>query len=227
MRTKSNKAFVLLVTIIAFVIVGLVNAQQHEKNVQDFVNGHSDTVVSISLGEDVKSLIESVDVSPGVVVSYDREDYTSSTQSYTFKGEEYGSIRKLSFYASTSYVNGVYTDPYSGFSSSDPTDFQYDHIIPLAYAEAHGASTWTNEEKRAYADNPAVGIDVESIENSIKGARGPAEYLPEENIASYCYTWLVIANEYDLSISQEDMNVIVEVLNHADKNSLEIINSYN
>lgn len=157
---------------------------------------------------------------------YDRNAYTSNYQKYIFKEETYRSIRAYAFAASVHYDNGVYTSPYDN-KNYTMKEMDYDHIIPLSYADVHGADNWDDVKKKSYADNPIVGIDVNLHDNRSKGDKGPYEWLPEKNVESYCYTWLVLADKYNLSIAPKDMDVIKEKLNNVNESDLKIINKYN
>ncbi len=182
---------------------------------------------------DIEALISSVKVDDGDGSKYDRDQYTSDYQSYTCDKshdceKEYNSIRKYSFYECEWYDfdTGLYVDPYNGETTDTIKGMDYDHIIPLAYADAHGGYEWTEEQKRAYADDPFVGVCVNAHDNRAKGAKGPSEWLPNVNVEDYCYTWLVIAEHYGLSIAQEDMDVIKSCLAGVDAKSLSLINDY-
>lgn len=174
---------------------------------------------------------------------YDRNEWTSSYQWYKcnepnhdhnsndYNGDddgEYRSIRAYSYYESVWYdwETERYLDPYTNEWIENVKETDYDHIIPLAYANAHGAAQWGEEKKKAYADDPSVGVCCNSSDNRAKGAKGPSEWLPEENVEMYCYTWLVIAEEYNLTLSEKDLATINEVLFGVDVSELHVINEY-
>lgn len=163
--------------------------------------------------EEVNNLLNTVTIAPDNYDVYNRDDYTSSTQSYEYNGKHYDSIRKYGYDASIFNDGTNYNDPYTG-ENIELSKCDWDHIIPLHYANQHGASNWTAEEKKAFADNPNVGVNVNASDNRSKSDRGPSEWLPDVNRESYCYTWLVIANDFNLSINQEDYNVIKDVLSN-------------
>lgn len=183
--------------------------------------------------ETLQELVDRVAVEEDQQVDYDRDLYTSSYQSYECDKDHecehgYSSIRTYSFYECEWYNwdTGVYIDPYTNLPVESIKKTDYDHIIPLAYADRHGANAWTEEQKKGYADDPTVGVCVNSSDNRSKGDKGPSEWLPDENQQDYCYTWLVLADVYDLSITPEDMDTILQVLDGVDVNSLSLINEY-
>lgn len=194
------------------------------KNLKAISQSYDDR--NFEMSSSVSDLIEKIEIKDGYETQYDRGSYTSSTQSYYFNGEEYDSIRSYAYNASKWMVDGIYTDPYTGEAISiESTD--YDHIIPLHYANMHGAEEWADTAKREYADDPFVGVVVNSGDNRAKGDKGPSEWLPEENVEDYCYTWLVIAAEYDLSMDSDDMETIKRELNGVPESELQRINLYN
>ena len=206
-------------------------------------SGNNTSVANEISDEELQVLIDSIKIGENVS-EYDRDDWTSSSQYYEcndienhkhnnndYNGDdngEFGSIRAYSYYESEWYDWDLneYIDPYSNETIYSIKECDYDHIIPLAYANNHGAASWSNEEKKAYADDPTVGVNCYASENRSKQAKGPSEWLPSTNVADYCYTWLVIADKYDLSISQDDMDIIKQVLSTANVNELSLINDY-
>ena len=90
----------------------------------------------------------------------------------------------------------------------------FDHIIALGYTHKWGDVKWSNKEKNRYAYDIYIGVDVLNKSNRSKSDKGPSEWLPDTNIADYCYSWLVIASKYDIALRQKDINVCkLEVLN--------------
>jgi hypothetical protein len=185
--------------------------------------------------QDLQQLVKSVKIDDvnGEEINYDRDEWTSNSQWYECDESHecdgnYTSIRSYSFYESEWYNwdTKEYLDPYTGEFVESVKNTDYDHIIPLAYANEHGGYLWNNEQKKEFADDPSNGVCVNIHDNRAKGSKGPSEWLPEENEDDYCYTWLVIAENYGLSISQEDMDAILDTLSKADESNLSLINDY-
>lgn len=186
----------------------------------------------ISIGEvqeidnkEVSELLKLVQIEEPFEMEYNRSEYTSSTQKYEYNGKSYNSIRKYAYDASVHYEDDIYVDPYNGIVL-DISSIDYDHIVPLHYANLHGAESWTPEKKKEFADDPSVGVNVSSSSNRQKGDKGPSKWLPEFNKAAYCYTWLVISEKWDLSVSEEDMNTIKDILSKAPDQDIFLINEY-
>lgn len=221
--------------IIYSIIVVIVLAISSCKFVQDStLNGKTSntqvasttsSTLNVSVNKKVSDLLVSIKIADASTDVYNREDYTSSYQRYDLGDDTFDSIRDYAFYASEYFVNDEYTDPYTG-ETLDINDTDYDHIIPLHYLNQHGSAAWSIEDKKAYADNPNVGVDVNASDNRAKNDKGPSEWLPKENISNYCYTWLVLSSEYNISITKEDMETIMFYLNNVPENELSIINVY-
>ena len=139
---------------------------------------------------------------------------------------------------------GVFTDPYdptlqyTAYAGTEkkakelkqPDNVNYDHIIPLSYvARAIGGDdAWSAEKRNTYAYDLEVGVTASQHLNNVKGAKGPSQFLPPDRKAAikYCYTWLVVANKYDIPIAKDDMQVIKDTLAGASDDEITIINPY-
>ena len=216
-----------LISIAVLIIALLFSLYKYGKTALNLIDLDGLFKTKIS-DKEISELIEDVEVKEDQNVSYNREDWTSSTQSYFYKGQHFTSIRAYAFYASIYYddKNNVYLDPYSGEKHKNIDNIDYDHIIPLSYVNRHNGHSWGNEKKRNFADDPNVGVNVNSHDNRIKSDKGPASWLPKENKDDYCYTWLVIADKYNISISPTDMKVIKKELKNKSIEDVKIINEY-
>ena len=75
-------------------------------------------------------------------------------------------------------ARGRWNDPYTGRIFTNARDMDIDHMVPLAWAHAHGADDWSAAERRRFANDPVNMFAVEASANRSKGARGPLEWLP-------------------------------------------------
>ncbi|PRX98594.1 HNH endonuclease family protein [Allonocardiopsis opalescens] len=106
--------------------------------------------------------------------------------------------------------SGVLDDPYTGerieFDRSRPQEVQIDHIYPLAYAWRMGAHEWTDEQRRAFANDPDNLAAVAGPANQSKGDSGPGEWRPdnEGHHCRYAIDYVEVAAEYDLPVSPSD-----------------------
>lgn len=177
-------------------------------------------------GTKLESVINGVIVAPEEKVSYTRGDYKNPVQKIDGR-PIYQWTRKNSVHSHIK-PNGdfEYLCPYTDKWIYGKNQLEYDHIIPVSYVNRHGGKHWSAEKKNKYYYDVTVGVDVEKMSNRIKSDKGPSEWLPDYNKEDYCYTWLVIANKYDISIAPEDMAVIKNILSKANADDLRIINEY-
>ena len=113
---------------------------------------------------------------------------------------------------------GTLTDPYTGatlaFQRGEGTSalVQIDHVIPLAAAWDHGASTWTPERRRDFANDPRNLTATVGEINQSKGDRTPEAWLPEHGQCQYAAAYLETATAYDLTISTGDDQALADAL---------------
>ena len=91
----------------------------------------------------------------------------------------------------TKVKSGLWVGPYTGLVSTDPGDFQIDHMVPLKEAHESGGHAWTADKKEAYANdlsNPQHLIAVKGGSNGSKGFKDPADWMPPNR--SYWCTYL-------------------------------------
>lgn len=112
-------------------------------------------------------------------------------------------------------LSGVLNDPYTGRTLRfDPDgggdEVHIDHVIPLAYAWRGGAWHWSDEQRRAFANDEANLLAVDGPTNTAKGDSGPAEWMPP-NTATHCdyaARWSDVLRRYDLAPTTEDAETL-------------------
>jgi hypothetical protein len=71
--------------------------------------------------------------------------------------------------------------PYDGFTTTNPTKIQIDHVVPLAVAWGSGAWKWTAHTRERFANDLGTHYDLIAVSgqaNQLKSDHGPDEYLP-------------------------------------------------
>ena len=101
---------------------------------------------------------------------------------------------------------GRWFAPYSGQRFEQAKELDIDHIIPLAYAHAVGASAWPQEKKQQFANDPDNLIAVSASANRSKGAKGPSQWMPQNQayVCTYLGKWRALAQKYQLELRAED-----------------------
>src|SRR5918995_4879427 len=112
-------------------------------------------------------------------------------------------------------TSGSWYDPYTDQTFTAPSDIDTDHIVPLANAWRSGASSWPNEERERYANDPEVLLSVEDNANQSKGDKGPEAWRPPNEAVwcDYAVRWIGIKDKYDLSVNPDEKAHLEEMLN--------------
>ncbi len=105
---------------------------------------------------------------------------------------------------------GRWNDPYSGQIHLDAAALDVDHLVPLAYAWAHGADAWAEEKRRRFANDLVNLFAVEASANRQKGASGPLEWLPEDAgfHCQYLLRFTRVSESYGLTFPPQEANAI-------------------
>lgn len=163
---------------------------------------------------------------------YDRTTYEKPVMSYTLDGKK--TNRNDYAWKTSPWYNAednTYMCPYTGTIIQDMDDnkqdndfgnLDYDHIVPLKSTYLRGAKDWTDEQKNEYAYDQWVGVDVLNSANRSKSDKGPCDYLPDINVEDYCYSWLMICSKYNLSMTQEEIDICVNNITIALENGEEV-----
>ncbi|WP_349343545.1 HNH endonuclease family protein [Marinobacter sp. MMG032] len=95
-------------------------------------------------------------------------------------------------------VSGRWVSPFTGKVIQNASDIDIDHVVPLKWAWDHGASSWPQGKREAFANDPVNLWSVELSLNSQKGARGPEEWLPPTGRCQYISRFIRIVKIYGL-----------------------------
>jgi hypothetical protein len=117
-------------------------------------------------------------------------------------------------------LSGTLDDPYTGtviaFTRGNDTStlVQIDHIVPLSWSWSHGAAAWTDEQRLAFANDPANLRAVDGATNGSKSDSGPGEWLPPDATfaCGYVESFVTVLATYDLSIDDVDRVAIRGIL---------------
>ncbi|PMH06027.1 HNH endonuclease family protein [Vibrio splendidus] len=98
-------------------------------------------------------------------------------------------------------VSGRWVSLFTGNTIYSASDIDIDHVIPLKWAWDHGADGWTEEKRKAIANDPANLIAVEASLNRQKGSKGLDEWLPPKNQCQYILRFMRIKQKYGIELS--------------------------
>ncbi|GFZ84538.1 hypothetical protein [Nesterenkonia alkaliphila] len=111
-------------------------------------------------------------------------------------------------------VSGTYWDHYSGqYVDIAQTETHGEHMIPVGH-------TWPEMQHRSREDRVAYYNDPMNLTSTIgwinreKAGQTPAEWMPENTEAHCAYgmTWTHIANKHQISLFQQDVNYLRDLL---------------
>ncbi len=88
-------------------------------------------------------------------------------------------------------------------------------MVPLAYAWDMGASTWTLDTRKAFANDEALNLlAVAKAANASKSDSGPGSWVPG-NVAyrcQYAIRWVSVVTSYGLAVAPTDRDVLRRTL---------------
>jgi hypothetical protein len=113
-------------------------------------------------------------------------------------------------------VSGTWNSAYDGVVIKDAGEVDIDHTIPLAEAWRSGADKWTDDERKAFA-NDLGGIQLLAVtakSNRSKGDQDPAKWKPP--VAAYGCTyaqhWISVKIAYKLTVDQPEHDALAGLL---------------
>ena len=114
--------------------------------------------------------------------------------------------------------HGNWLDPYTGNTFTVAGKLDIDHIIPLKEAHISGGDVWSREQRRTFANDPENLIVVSASENREKGAKDPAQWLPDTvgYRCEYVKLWSHVKTKYSLSVDVQEESAIDAVLSNCD-----------
>ncbi|WP_373303562.1 HNH endonuclease family protein [Streptomyces cinnamoneus] len=114
-------------------------------------------------------------------------------------------------------VSGTWFSPYDGATWHDAQDIDIDHIVPLAQAWRSGASTWTTEQRKAFANDLTRSqlIAVTDRVNQEKGDKDPAQWMPplKSYACTYARMWVSVKYDYKLTVDSAEKTALTGILN--------------
>lgn len=159
---------------------------------------------------DLQKRIAALPVAAAVKTSYSRADYPHWAMASGACDTRELVLRNAGFAVDPSTCRArttafVYTEPYAGMRVSDPSTLDIDHVVPLGYADAHGAHSWPRARKQAFANDASQLLAVSASANRSKGDKGPADWMPRsEERCEYVTIWVNTIGKYGLTVTNRD-----------------------
>lgn len=98
-------------------------------------------------------------------------------------------------------VRGRWNDSYTGKIFFESSDVDVDHIVALKRAWDTGASSWSDDKRERFANDPINLLVVDDSTNQSKGAKSVLTWLPpnEKFHCGYVTRYLRVLIRYELS----------------------------
>ena len=128
-------------------------------------------------------------------------------------------------------ATGRWIDPWGGYTSTLASDFQIDHLVPLADAWRSGAWAWTDQQREAFAQNLSNRDELNAVKGSLNTAKSdskPDQWKPPLTTAwcRYAASWARIKHDWNLTVSEilgHDRQYVVDPGRRRRPNRLEAV----
>jgi hypothetical protein len=113
-------------------------------------------------------------------------------------------------------IGGQWYSVYDQVTTNDPSDFDVDHFIPLKEAWDSGASAWSSDKRKEFANDLGFGgslIAVTASSNRSKSDRDPADWLPVNTgyRCSYVTNWVKVKIRWGLTVDKLELASLKEL----------------
>ena len=110
-------------------------------------------------------------------------------------------------------TEGKWWSYYDGVTTQDPSDFDIDHMVPLAESWDSGAKRWTRKTRQRFANDLGDGrslVAVSASANRSKSDRDPAEWMPDRAHCTYVRQWVAVKLRWRLAVDSSERTFLVE-----------------
>ena len=112
-------------------------------------------------------------------------------------------------------VNGKWVSQFDGVSTTNSSNFDIDHFVPLKEAWDSGAWRWDRGTRQRYANDLGYALSLIAVtasSNRSKGARDPAQWLPNQNRCRYAKSWIGVKFRWRLSVDSREKRSLDRIL---------------
>jgi hypothetical protein len=113
-------------------------------------------------------------------------------------------------------TSGSWTSPYDGATWTQTSDVDIDHMVPLADAWRTGASSWTIDQREAFAndlDSPQLWAVTDNV-NQSKGDQTPETWKPplQSEWCEYARAFTHVKFLYELTVTSGEQTELSSML---------------
>ncbi|MFB6502074.1 MULTISPECIES: HNH endonuclease family protein [unclassified Streptomyces] len=117
-------------------------------------------------------------------------------------------------------VSGTWYSEYDGKTINTASGLDIDHVVPLKEAWRSGASGWSTDQRRAFANDLTRSqlIAVSAGSNRQKGDKDPARWKPslESYWCTYSRAWVSVKSLYHLTANPAEVAALAQMLSTCD-----------
>lgn len=137
------------------------------------------------------------------------------------------SVTPVGVGAGCALTGGRWVSPYDGATTRAPAGLDVDHVVPLAEAWRSGAWAWSDDRRRAFANDlevPSALVAVTRRANRAKADRDPATWLPPDAGYScrYLGDWVRVKHRWRLAVDQLEHDAIERGLASCEQEGLPV-----
>ncbi len=180
--------------------------------------GYSPTAISASSVDPIR-LLNSLPVSNEVTSGYNRElfrhwsdldsDGCDTREEVLIDEKVAGTV------VGCKVVNGKWVSQYDGVTTTNSSNFDIDHFVPLKEAWDSGAWRWDSSTRERFANDQGYALSliaVSASSNRSKSDRDPSDWLPSENLCLYAKSWVGVKFRWRLSVDSREKTKLRQLL---------------
>lgn len=106
---------------------------------------------------------------------------------------------------------GRWVNEYTGRTITKPRGLQIDHRVALAEAWRSGASEWSTERRRGFANDTGYRhslLAVSGHSNQAKSDHDPSTWLPRHRTCAYVARWVAVKYRWNLTVDRAEHRVL-------------------
>ncbi|MFI9630525.1 HNH endonuclease family protein [Streptomyces sp. NPDC052042] len=118
-------------------------------------------------------------------------------------------------------TSGTWFSEYDGRTIESTSGIDIDHIVPLKEAWRSGASEWSADERRSFANDLVHSqlIAVSAGSNRSKGDKDPGNWRPplQSYHCTYSRAWISVKADYDLTANPAEVDALSRMLDTCER----------
>ena len=136
------------------------------------------------------------------------------------------SLKKVTVGPSCSISGGEWVSAFDLVVTTNPSNFDVDHFVPLKEAWDSGASEWDSATRESFANDLGYEmslIAVSASSNRSKSDRDPADWLPTnaEYRCEYAVAWAQVKSRWSLSVDPKEKVALLGLADECGNGNLE------